>query len=64
MLFRSSDVSYRATARVIRVDPIEDELEDDPNPASHSIALEFLEMPKEGREALSEFTLLIQGVLL
>jgi len=60
----TSDVSYRATARVIRVDPIEDELEDDPNPTSHSIALEFLEMPKEGREALSEFTLLIQGVLL
>tara|TARA_B110000037_G_C17106126_1_gene499899 strand:- start:1022 stop:1699 length:678 start_codon:yes stop_codon:yes gene_type:complete len=31
---------------------------------SNSIAVEFLDMSPEGREALSEFTLLIQGVLL
>ena len=31
---------------------------------THSIAVEFIDMPHEGREALSEFTLLIQGVLL
>ena len=33
-------------------------------PPTHSVAVEFLDMPHDGREALSEFTLLIQGVLL
>jgi hypothetical protein len=33
-------------------------------PPTHSVAVEFEDMPRDGREALSEFTLLIQGVLL
>ena len=61
----TSENRFRSTARVIRVFPKEVELpEDQETEATHNIALEFLEMPKEGREALSEFTLLIQGVLL
>jgi len=58
----TSDTTFRCRGKVARCKEL-------PNQAgvaikSNSIAVEFLDMSPEGREALSEFTLLIQGVLL
>jgi hypothetical protein len=58
----TSDTTFRCRGRVARCKEL-------PNQAgtaikSNSIAVEFVDMSPEGREALSEFTLLIQGVLL
>lgn len=69
----TSAKTFRCRSRVARVAVLEssgageswseNETGDEPSP-THSIAVEFLDMPHDGREALSEFTLLIQGVLL
>jgi len=71
----TSNKTFRCKSRVARVAELEpgtsnhdheDSIElnlERPHP-THSIAVEFIDMPHEGREALSEFTLLIQGVLL
>ena len=62
----TADESFRATARVARIEAIErtDARAEGEEPPNTSVAVEFQDMPREGREALSEFTLLIQGVLL
>lgn len=66
----SSKDSWRTTARVVRVDPIRsDELEaggevgKDPAP-THQIAVQFLDIPPEATEALTEFAMRIQDALL
>jgi len=71
----TSTKTFRCKSRVARLAPLEpgtsisdheDSIErrgDQPAP-THSVAVEFIDMPQDGREALSEFTLLIQGVLL
>ena len=68
----TSPKTFRCRSRVARVAILEGAAEDtysgggveSGTPPTHSIAVEFLDMPHDGREALSEFTLLIQGVLL
>ena len=66
----SSEDLWRATARVVRVDPIRsDDLggREEKEPASvptHQIAVEFLEMPADATEALTEFGMRIQDALL
>jgi hypothetical protein len=69
----TSNKTFRCQSRVARVAPIEPETSAFDHEDSgelpgdiptHSVAVEFIDMPREGREALSEFTLLIQGVLL
>ena len=68
----TSSKIFRCRSRVARVAVLEGAAEDtyseregeSVTPPTHSIAVEFLDMPHDGREALSEFTLLIQGVLL
>lgn len=71
----TSSKIFRCKSRVARVAPLDPahsstEYEDsivagDGHSApTHSVAVEFIDMPHDGREALSEFTLLIQGVLL
>jgi hypothetical protein len=58
----TSDMTFRCRGKVARCKEL-------PNQSgvaikNNSIAVEFLDLLPEGREALSEFTLLIQGVLL
>lgn len=69
----TSPKTFRCRSRVARIAQLSadgaggyaaHEGESETPPPTHSIAVEFLDMPHDGREALSEFTLLIQGVLL
>jgi hypothetical protein len=66
----SSEDLWRATARVVRVDPIrrddlEGQKEDGGEVApSHQIAVEFMELPTEATEALTAFAMRIQDALL
>jgi len=71
----TSGKTFRCKSRVARVAPLEPgtsvldhedsiEFRKGQAPPTHSVAIEFENMPRDGREALSEFTLLIQGVLL
>ncbi len=66
----SSEKRWRATARVVRVDPIRpedlegrDEERQEPVP-THQIAVHFAELPAEATEALTEFAMRIQDALL
>ena len=66
----SSEDLWRATARVVRVDPIrrEDfEARDQKKPASaptHQIAVQFVDLPADAAEALTAFGMRIQDALL
>jgi len=61
---------WRATARVVRVEPLRPEeteaLDDEQQRlgATHQIAIHFVDLPAEAREALTAFTLRIQNALL
>jgi hypothetical protein len=61
---------WRATAQVVRVEPLRPEeleaLDEDQRKrgATHQIAIHFVDLPKEAREALAAFTLRIQNALL
>jgi hypothetical protein len=65
-----AETLWRATARVVRVEPIEREGVEDADPATgdreptHRVAIEFIDLPQEAAEALAAFTLKIQGALL
>jgi hypothetical protein len=61
---------WRATARVVRLDPLpppaQDELDEIQRELAptHQIAIQFVELPPEASEALSAFTLRVQDALL
>ena len=62
--------SWQATARVVRVEPLPpaepeetDQVRQELSP-THQVAVQFLHMPQEATEALSQFTLRIQDALL
>lgn len=66
----SSEDLWRATARVVRVDPIRtediearDEMKPVPAP-THQIAVEFVDLPADAAEALTAFGMRIQDALL
>ena len=65
----SSDL-WRATARVVRVDPIRSEdfvARDEKKPAqapTHQIAVQFVDLPADAAEALTAFGMRIQDALL
>lgn len=64
------DTTYRAVARIVRVDPIpEDELEDEPFEegeavSTHRMAVHFTEVPSEAISALMAFTERLQRTYL
>ncbi len=66
----SSEDPWRATARVVRVDPIRPEdlegrEENKQAPApTHQIAVQFLDLPADATEALTAFAMRIQDALL
>lgn len=61
---------WEATARVVRLEPIPpeelelDQEEGEEAPASHWIAVQFLDIPKDAVEALMDFTLKLQDALI
>jgi len=66
----SSGDKWRATARVVRVDPIRpenlegrDEFRQEPAP-THQIAVQFVDLPTGATEALTAFAMRIQDALL